>query len=315
MVSPKSADHANWANSSTRGWRRSGGLTWNSLIPVGHTWRARVLLPSMTTSIIRPAFRTLVIFHGPIPLSCSSLPPLPFRSTLLLGSFAKTRFPVGATVPADSLLFCCLLWSGVGLTLMALYRDRSYFSEILPSGLHKVVWSSRSVCRVYLWHESVYLGVCGLSNLTNRGHSGGTSLRVHLGYFLRHERGQGNIHFSCLADHVQDWQSYPVDPYSYYMCDHTYLLASGPALALVLHLPMKCGSRTPGLEFCCRIVSREEGYCVSWVPLGIERVACMTAAYLETSSRKLSNEDVLVVALTLCQFGICDDIPLLSPRL
>ena len=38
---------------------------------------------------------------------------------------------------------------------------------------------------------------------------------------LRHERGQGNIHFSCSADHVQDWQPYPVDPYSCYMCDHT----------------------------------------------------------------------------------------------
>ena len=49
--------------------------------------------------------------------------------------------------------------------------------------------------------------------------SGGTSLRVHIG---------------CL-------------------------LASGPALALVLHLPVKCGSCTPGLEFLCRIVSREEG--------------------------------------------------------
>ena len=47
------------------------------------------------------------------------------------------------------------------------------------------------------------------------------------------------------------------------------LLARGPALALILHLPVKCGSRTPGLEFRCRIVSREEGCCVSWVPLGL----------------------------------------------
>ena len=78
---------------------------------------------------------------------------------------------------------------------------------------------------------------------------------------------------------------------------------------------MKCGSRTPGLEFCCRIVSREDGYCVSWVPLGVERVACMTASHLEASSRNLSNEVVLVVALTLCQFGICDGISLLSPTL
>ena len=40
---------------------------------------------------------------------------------------------------------------------------------------------------------------------------------------LRHERGQGNIHFPCSADHVQDWQPYPVDPFSCYMCDHTYI--------------------------------------------------------------------------------------------
>ena len=92
-----------------------------------------------------------------------------------------------------------------------------------------------------------------------------------------------------------------------------YLLASGPALALVLHLPMKCGSRTPDLEFRCRIVSREEGCCISWVSLGVERVACMTAAYLETSSRNLFNKVVLVFALTPCPFGICDGIPLLSP--
>ena len=37
------------------------------------------------------------------------------------------------------------------------------------------------------------------------------------------ERGQGNIHFPCSADHEQDWQPYPVDPYSCYICDHTYI--------------------------------------------------------------------------------------------
>ena len=40
---------------------------------------------------------------------------------------------------------------------------------------------------------------------------------------LRRERVQGNINFPCSADHVQNWQPYSVDPYSYYMmCDHTY---------------------------------------------------------------------------------------------
>ena len=40
---------------------------------------------------------------------------------------------------------------------------------------------------------------------------------------LRRERGQGNVLFPCSADHEQDWQPYPVDPYSCYMCDHTYI--------------------------------------------------------------------------------------------
>ena len=40
---------------------------------------------------------------------------------------------------------------------------------------------------------------------------------------LRHARGQGNIHFPCSADHEQDWQPYPVDPYSVICDDHTYI--------------------------------------------------------------------------------------------
>ena len=91
-----------------------------------------------------------------------------------------------------------------------------------------------------------------------------------------------------------------------------YLLASGPALLLVLHLSMRCGSRTPGLEFRCRIVLREEGYCVSCVLLGVERVACITSEYLKTSSRNLYEIVCLfVVAPTLYQLDICDGIPFL----
>ena len=42
---------------------------------------------------------------------------------------------------------------------------------------------------------------------------------------IRRERGQGNDHFSCSADHEQDWQPYPVDPYSA-TCDyHTSIVA------------------------------------------------------------------------------------------
>ena len=40
---------------------------------------------------------------------------------------------------------------------------------------------------------------------------------------LRHARGQENINFPCSADHEQDWQPYPVDPYSAICDDHTYI--------------------------------------------------------------------------------------------
>ena len=44
---------------------------------------------------------------------------------------------------------------------------------------------------------------------------------------FRHVRGQGNIHFPCSADHEQqDWQPYPVDPYSAISDDHTNLFES-----------------------------------------------------------------------------------------
>ena len=49
----------------------------------------------------------------------------------------------------------------------------------------------------------------------------GTAESVSRDQILRHERGQGNVHFSCSADHVQDWQPYPVDLYSCYMYNHS----------------------------------------------------------------------------------------------
>ena len=53
----------------------------------------------------------------------------------------------------------------------------------------------------------------------------GTAEPVPRDQILGRERGQGNIHFPCSADHEQDsnWQPYLVDSYSCYMCDHTYI--------------------------------------------------------------------------------------------
>ena len=45
-----------------------------------------------------------------------------------------------------------------------------------------------------------------------------TAESVSRDQILRRERGQGNIHFPCSADQEQDWQPYPVDPYSCCMC-------------------------------------------------------------------------------------------------
>ena len=51
----------------------------------------------------------------------------------------------------------------------------------------------------------------------------GTAEPVSRDHILRHARGQGNINFPCSADHEQDWQPYPVDPYSAICDDHTYI--------------------------------------------------------------------------------------------
>ena len=51
----------------------------------------------------------------------------------------------------------------------------------------------------------------------------GTAEPVSRDQILRHVRGQGKIPFPCSADHGQDWQPYPVDPYSAICDDHTYI--------------------------------------------------------------------------------------------
>ena len=57
----------------------------------------------------------------------------------------------------------------------------------------------------------------------------GTAEAVSRDQILRRERGQGNINFPCSADQEQDWQPYPVDPYSAisddYTLIHTYMHA------------------------------------------------------------------------------------------
>ena len=49
----------------------------------------------------------------------------------------------------------------------------------------------------------------------------GTAEPVSRDQILRREREQGNCYFPCSGDHEQDWQPYPVDPYSSICHDHT----------------------------------------------------------------------------------------------
>ena len=50
----------------------------------------------------------------------------------------------------------------------------------------------------------------------------GTAELVSRDQTLTHVHGPGNIQFPCSADHEQDWQPYPVGPYSAICDDHTY---------------------------------------------------------------------------------------------
>ena len=54
-----------------------------------------------------------------------------------------------------------------------------------------------------------------------------TAEHVSRDQIFRRDWGQGNTSFPCSADHEQDWQPYPVDPQSCYMCHYTlYYLSS-----------------------------------------------------------------------------------------
>ena len=63
----------------------------------------------------------------------------------------------------------------------------------------------------------------------------GTAEPVSRDQILRHARGQGNVHFPCSADHEQDWQPYPVDPYSAICDDHTYIHTYTPPPPTYVH--------------------------------------------------------------------------------
>ena len=70
----------------------------------------------------------------------------------------------------------------------------------------------------------------------------GTVEPISRDQFLGRERGQGNIIFSCSADHEQDWQPYPVDLYSAKSDDHTHIQPVTPVVPLVTSKPSDVGT-------------------------------------------------------------------------
>ena len=90
----------------------------------------------------------------------------------------------------------------------------------------------------------------------------GTTEPVSRDQLLRHVRGQGNMIFPCSADHEQDWQPYPVDPYSCYMCDHmhTYILLQSAEIIYIMLYAMHTTVRY------VRVICSVQYWCARRVP-------------------------------------------------
>ena len=109
----------------------------------------------------------------------------------------------------------------------------------------------------------------------------GTAEPVSRDQILRHARGQGNVHFPCSADHEQDWQPYPVDPYSAICDDHTYIHTYiEKAYGKILH-PYRRGKHTE--RFYIRIVEKSMRKDTS----GLRHYCAFNATY-QSSPRKMT---------------------------
>ena len=65
---------------------------------------------------------------------------------------------------------------------------------------------------------------------------------------LRHKREQRKKRFSCSADHEQDWQPYPVDPYSAISDDHSYVHKLQQLFEFKATWRRRCGHWVVGLK-------------------------------------------------------------------
>ena len=130
----------------------------------------------------------------------------------------------------------------------------------------------------------------------------GTAEPVSRDQILRREREQGNIHFPCSADHVQDWQPYPVDPYSCYMCD-TYIHAP--------HRAYWCNGRFVS----CLPLSDDGDLFLSQVLFGINRSLSLLRQYARCNSdQSFSLENCKTLKHRECLASKSAPIPVCSPN-
>ena len=93
----------------------------------------------------------------------------------------------------------------------------------------------------------------------------GTAELVSRDHILRREQGRENINFPCSADHEQDWQPYPVDPYSYLYVmtihKHTNTVQSVPTIKFGSVHVQTCTARDGTAELVSRdhILRHEQG--------------------------------------------------------
>ena len=85
------------------------------------------------------------------------------------------------------------------------------------------IWSRETGSPILSRVSSLILQTQAESGACSRAPLFFTMEPVSRNQILRHARGQGNIYFPCSTDHEQDWQPYPVDPYSAMCDDHTYI--------------------------------------------------------------------------------------------
>ena len=129
-----------------------------------------------------------------------------------------------------------------------------------------------------------------MSSLTRDG----TAEPVSRDQILRHARGQGNIHFPCSADHEQDWQLYPVDPYSAICDDHTYIhtyihTTNGLLVFFFIQLVRYDSLQT---QFLCGSIVKTE--------IESDTVACVECV---TCLELLGKNDVKGSFVTVCMYG------------